>query len=244
MKRKIIEFIRRKVKGAKAKGVVIGLSGGLDSTTTLLLCAQALGNNKVLGIMMPSGTNRREDTNDAIQVCKKLGVKYKVIEIDPIVKSFNKILDLNDRLVKGNLMARIRMCILYYFANKDNLLVVGTGNKSEYLQGYFTLHGDIACDVLPIGNLYKTEVRKLAKELGIPEKIIEKIPSAGLWPGQTDEEELGITYQELDKVLPLLERKVFVEKVHQKTKVSLDKINKVKERMIETEFKRKPVDRP
>ncbi len=244
MKRKIIEFIRRKVKGAKAKGVVIGLSGGLDSTTTLLLCAQALGNNKVLGIMMPSGTNRREDTNDAIQVCKKLGVKYKVIEIDPIVKSFNKILDLNDRLVKGNLMARIRMCILYYFANKDNLLVVGTGNKSEYLQGYFTLHGDIACDVLPIGNLYKTEVRKLAKELGIPEKIIEKIPSAGLWPGQTDEEELGITYQELDKVLPLLERKVSVEKVHQKTKVSLDKINKVKERMIETEFKRKPVDRP
>ncbi len=244
MKRKIIEFIRRKVKGAKAKGVVIGLSGGLDSTTTLLLCAQALGNNKVLGIMMPSGTNRREDTNDAIQVCKKLGVKYKVIEIDPIVKSFNKILDLNDKLVKGNLMARIRMCILYYFANKDNLLVVGTGNKSEYLQGYFTLHGDIACDVLPIGNLYKTEVRKLAKELGIPEKIIEKIPSAGLWPGQTDEEELGITYQELDKVLPLLERKVSVEKVHQKTKVSLDKIKKVKERMIETEFKRKPVDRP
>jgi len=244
MKEKIIKFIRSKVKGAKVKGVVIGLSGGLDSTTTLFLCAQALGKNKVLGIMMPSGTNRREDTNDAIQVCKKLGVKYEVIEIDPIVKSFDKILDLNDRLVKGNLMARTRMCILYYFANKDNLLVVGTGNKSEYLQGYFTLHGDIACDLLPIGNLYKTEVKKLAKQIGVPEKIIRKTPSAGLWPGQSDEEELGITYQELDEVLPLLERKVSVEKVHQKTKISLDKIKKVKERVVETEFKRRPVDRP
>jgi len=244
MKEMIIGFIRKKVDEAKAKGVVIGLSGGLDSTTTLFLCVQSLGKEKVLGIMMPSGINQKEDTNDAIQVCKKLGVRYKVIEIDPILKSFEKALNLRDKLVKGNLMARIRMSILYYFANREKLLVVGTGNKSEYLQGYFTLHGDIACDLLPIGNLYKTEVRKLAKDLGVSEKIINKTPTAGLWPSQKDESELGISYEELDKILPFIEKEISMEKIQNKTNVSLEKIKKVKKRMFETDFKRKPVERP
>ena len=244
MKERIIEFIKRKVKEAKAKGVVIGLSGGLDSTVTLFLCIEALGKNKVLGVMMPSEVNKKEDLDDAIQVCKKLGVKYKIIRIDSIIKEFEKILDLSDKLVKGNLTARIRMCILYYFANKENLLVVGTGNKSEYLQGYFTLHGDIACDLLPLGNLYKTEVKELAREIGVPERIIEKTPSPGLWKEQTDEKELGISYEELDKILPLLEKRMSVKEIHEETGIDEIKIRRVKERMERTEFKRKPVERP
>lgn len=244
MKERIIDFIKRKVEEAEAKGVVIGLSGGLDSTVTLFLCVEALGKDKVLGVMMPSEVNKKEDLDDAVQVCKKLGVKYKIIHIEPIIEAFEKILDLSDKLVRGNLMARIRMCVLYYFANKENLLVVGTGNKSEYLQGYFTLHGDIACDFLPLGNLYKTQVKELAKEIGVPERIIKKTPSPGLWKGQTDEEELGISYEELDKILPLLEKKVDVKKIHEKTRIDEVKIRRVKERMKRTEFKRKLVERP
>ena len=237
MKEKIIESIKEFFNKTDTKGVVIGLSGGLDSTTTLSLCVQALGKDKVLGLMMPSEVNKKEDTEDAIEVCKRFGVKFKVIEIDPIVNAFGNVLDLTDKLVKGNLMARIRMCLLYYFANKDKLLVVGTGNKSEYLQGYFTLHGDIACDLLPLSNLFKTDVRKLANELRVPKKIIEKTPSAGLWEGQTDEGELGISYDELDNILPFLEKNIDVEEINKKTCLSLDKIRKVKERMVKTSFK-------
>ena len=134
MKERIVRFIKRKVEESKVNGVVLGLSGGVDSTTTLFLCVEALGKERVLGLIMPSEVNRKQDVEDAIKVCEMLGIKYKLIRIDPIVKSFERVLDLSDKLVKGNLMARIRMCILYYFANKNKLLVVGTGNKSEYLQ--------------------------------------------------------------------------------------------------------------
>jgi len=237
MKEKIIEFIREKAKGAN--GVVVGLSGGIDSTTVLFLCVEALGNDKVLGLMLPSKVNKKEDTEDAIRVCKELKVRYRVIEIDPIVESFGKFLDLHDKLVKGNLMARIRMCILYYFANKEKLLVVGTGNKSEYLQGYFTLHGDLACDFIPLGNLFKTEVRKLADELGVPKKIIDKVPSAGLWVGQTDEEELGISYEDLDRILPLAEKGLSVDDIKKEINIDGEKISRVIERMKKTEFKRR-----
>jgi NAD+ synthase len=243
MKEKIIEFIRKKVNESNVNGVVIGLSGGLDSTTVLFLCVEALGNDRVLGIMMPSKINKKEDTEDAIQVCKQLKVEYKVIEIDSVLESFGKKLDLSDKLVSGNLMARIRMCILYYFANKEKMLVAGTGNKSEYLQGYFTLYGDSACDLMPLGNLYKTEVKKLAVELGVPKKIIEKIPSAGFWVGQTDEDELGIKYNELDKVLPFLEDEISVDQIQKRTKIDKEKIEKVRERLKKTEFKRKLPDK-
>jgi NAD+ synthase len=244
MKKKIVDFIKRKVESAKSKGVVIGLSGGLDSTTVLFLCVEALSKDKVLGLIMPSEMNDKRDTEDAIEVCKKLGVKYRVIEIDLILESFGKFLDLSNRLIKGNLMARIRMCILYYFANKKKLLVVGTGNKSEYLQGYFTLHGDIACDLLPLGSLYKRDVRELAKELGVPKEIIDKIPTAGLWKGQTDEGELGIYYDELDEILPLLENNLNLDKIRKNTGLEEKKIERVRKRFEKTEFKRKPVEKP
>lgn len=242
MKEKITSFIKRKVEEANVKGVVIGLSGGLDSTITLLLCVEALGKDKVFGLMLPSKVNKKQDTEDAIEVCKKLGVRYRVIDIDPILECFENELNLSDKLVKGNLMCRVRMCFLYYFANKDKSLVVGTGNKSEYLQGYFTLHGDMACDLLPLGNLYKTEVKQLAKDIGVPKKIIEKIPSAGLWEGQTDEEELGLNYEELDRILPLLEKNISVDEIHKKTDIDREKIERVKKRMKRTEFKRKQIE--
>lgn len=239
MKEKIIEFIKRKVEDAKAKGVVIGLSGGLDSTTVLFLCTEALEKDRVFGVMMPWKINRKEDTEDMIQICEKLGVKYRVIKIDPILESFGSILDLSDKLVKGNLIARIRMCILYYFANKDNLIVAGTGNKSEYLQGYFTLHGDIACDMLPLGDLYKTGVKELARELGVPEKIIKKTPSAGLWKNQLDEGELGVKYNDLDKVLAgLVDKKLPLTRLAKETHLKISLIKKIYQRMKRTQHKR------
>lgn len=244
MKKRIVDFIKRRVEDAKRNGVVIGLSGGLDSTTTLFLCVEALDKNRVFGLIMPSKENDEKDAEDAIEVCEKLGVKYRVIEINSILESFEKVLNLSNKLVKGNLMARIRMCILYYFANKDNLLVAGTGNKSEYLQGYFTLHGDIACDLMPLGNLYKKDVKELAKELGVPQKIIDKIPTAGLWKEQTDEDELGVYYNELDKILPLLEKNLNLDKIQKNTGLKMEKIKIVKERFEKTEFKRKPIEKP
>ncbi len=239
MKEKIIGFIKKMIEDAKAKGVVIGLSGGVDSTTVLFLCVKALGKDNVLGAMMPSKINEKKDTEDAIKICKKLGVRYKIIEIDTILKTFEQSLDLKDRLVNGNLMARIRMCILYYFANKEKLLVVGTGNKSEYLQGYFTLHGDAACDLMPLGNLYKREVRKLAKELRVPKDIIEKIPSAGFWKGQSDEDELGVKYDELDRILFMLADKKFTpNRVAKELNVEISLVKKIYQRLKKTEYKR------
>lgn len=239
MKEKIIGFIKKIIEDAKANGVVIGLSGGVDSTTVLFLCVKALGKEKVLGVMMPSGINEKKDTEDSISVCKELGIKYKIIGIDPILKSFENFLDLSYKLVKGNLMARVRMCVLYYFANKEKLLVVGTGNKSEFLQGYFTLHGDGACDLMPLGKLYKTDVRKLAKELGVPKNIIEKIPSAGFWKGQSDEGELGVKYNELDKILfMLVDKKLTPTKIAKELNINISLVRKVYQRLKNTQYKR------
>lgn len=198
--KKIAGFIKKKVKDAGAKGVVVGLSGGLDSAVVAKLSVKALGKDKVLGLIMPSPTTNLEDTKDAEEFARSLGIPYKKIPLQSILEAFRAFLEL-DRAAYGNLMARTRMMLLYYYANLNNLLVVGTGNKSELSIGYFTKYGDGGCDILPIGDLYKTEVRELAGKLGIPKKIIEKIPTAGLWDGQTDESDMGVTYEELDRVL-------------------------------------------
>ncbi len=204
---KIEEFIKRKVREANANGVVIGLSGGIDSTTTAFLCMRALGKERVLGVIMPEkGVTPEEDVEDAIEVCRILGIRYKTVEIGEIFNAFIRVLGKSEKISEGNLKARIRMCILYYFANSLNYLVAGTGNKTELMLGYFTKYGDGGVDFLPIGGLYKTEVRELAKFLGVPEKIISKSPSAGLWKGQKDEEELGMNYEEIDRILKAIER--------------------------------------
>lgn len=198
--KKIEAFISRNAKKAGAGGVVLGLSGGIDSAVVATLAARALGPENVLGIMMPSSVNQPQDLDDAKVLAKKLGIKTKVIPIQPMLDAFLSQLKPEKRAV-ANLMARIRMCILYYHANTLNYLVTGTGNKSEISIGYFTKCGDGGCDILPIGGLYKTQVRQLAKVLGIPKAIIDKAPTAGLWPGQTDEGEIGMTYEQLDNAL-------------------------------------------
>lgn len=208
VKDKISAFINSKVREAGATGAVIGLSGGIDSTLTAYLATWALGPEKVLGILLPEkGVTSEQDIEDALEVTRLLGIDHKLIEISPVLRAFSsgiRDFDETNLIANGNLKARIRMCILYYHANLMNRMVVGTGNKTEILLGYFTKYGDGGVDIEPIGGLYKTQVRALARYMSIPGKIVEKIPTAGLWPGQTDEGELGMTYETADKILSML----------------------------------------
>ncbi len=178
------------------KNVVIGISGGIDSAVVATLCAYILGPEKVFGIMLPYG--QQFDISDSQKIVDQLKIKSFNIDIKPVVDQFNFF---HDKFVIANIMSRIRMTYLYAFANLHHGLVVGTTNKSEYSIGYFTKFGDGGCDIEPITNLYKTEIFQFAKFLGIPESIINKKPSAGLWDGQTDEGELGFSYEQLDKFL-------------------------------------------
>jgi len=205
IKTKLVNFISSKVKEAGAKGAVIGLSGGIDSTLTAYLAVEALGHEKVLGVLMPEkGITSQGDIDDALLVVKLLGIEHRVVEISGVLQSFSSVIpdfDASAQAANGNLKARTRMCILYYHANLMSRMVVGTGNKTELLLGYFTKYGDGGVDMEPIGCLYKTQVRGLARYMGIPARIIDKTPTAGLWQGQTDEGELGVKYDIADMIL-------------------------------------------
>ncbi|VVB91261.1 putative NH(3)-dependent NAD(+) synthetase [uncultured archaeon] len=208
IKDRLVNFIRSKVEDAGAKGAVIGLSGGIDSTLTAYLSVEALGAENVLGILMPEKElTTMQDIYDALEVVKLLDIEHRVIEISKVLQSFSSVIpdfEKTARSANGNLKARTRMCILYYHANLMNRMVVGTGNKTELLLGYFTKYGDGGVDIEPIGCLYKTQVRGLARHMGVPAGIIDKVPTAGLWQGQTDEGELGVTYEIADKILTML----------------------------------------
>lgn len=231
MKRRIINWIRKQVRDAKAKGIVLGLSGGVDSAVVASLSKEAVGKKRLLVLIMPCHS-QPQDLKDAKLMTKELGIKTKTIDLSGIYDSLRKILPKVGSLAQANLKPRLRMLTLYYFANKLNYLVCGTGNKSELMVGYFSKHGDGATDILPIGDLLKREVRKLAKDLGVPQAIITKPPSAGLWLGQTDEGEMGITYPELDDILERIEKK-------RGQVLSKKKINKVKGMIKGSEHKRK-----
>ncbi len=231
MKKKLINWIKKEVKQANAKGIVLGLSGGLDSSVIAALTKEAVGEKKLLCLILPC-SSLKKDLKDAHMIARWLKVETKQIDLTNIYNKLLKILPNAVFLAKANLKPRLRMLVLYYFANKMNYLVCGTGNKSELMMGYFTKHGDGATDILPIGDLTKTEVRRLARELGIPENIITKPPSAGLWQGQTDEGEMGIAYPEIDDILDRIEKK-------QRQVLPKNKVNKVKQRISESEHKRK-----
>ncbi|MFZ2190565.1 MAG: NAD+ synthase [Candidatus Magasanikiibacteriota bacterium] len=204
-KQTIIQFIKTQ---AGDKPVVLGLSGGIDSALVAYLAVEALGADKVHGLIMPSDTNIEEDLELAKRVTEYLNIQYSIFNIQPIIESYTG--TLNSALSKttiGNLKARTRMTLLYSKANELNGLVLGTGNKTEIAIGYFTKYGDGGVDILPIGDLYKTEVRELASYLNIPQEIIDRPPTAGLWEGQTDENEIGMTYENLDKILKAIENK-------------------------------------
>lgn len=196
-------WIRGRVEETGAEGVVGGMSGGIDSSTVAVLAKRAMG-DKMLGLIMPCHSNPTT-AEDARLVAARFGIKTEEVNLSPIFDLFVGTLPPGDKIPVGNLKPRLRMATLYYFANSLNYLVAGTGNKSELMVGYFTKYGDGGVDILPIGDLLKTQVREVARELGIPEEIIAKPPSAGLWEGQTDEGEMGITYEELDKILLAIE---------------------------------------
>ncbi len=200
----IAGFIRDTVSSTKAKGVVVGMSGGVDSSVVAVLCTRALGGSRTLALMLRDKHTEEGDVRDAIELAESLGVRYEVIDIGSIADAIAASCRHSsrvDRVARGNIAARLRMVFLYMHANIEGLLVAGAGNRSELLLGYFTKYGDGGVDFLPIGGLYKTQVYQLARHLEIPEEIIRKKPSAGLWPGQTDEGELGVTYEIADMIL-------------------------------------------
>ena len=207
-KETIVDFIRTKSQEAGVNGAVVGLSGGIDSALTAYLTVEALGHENVLGIHLPElNLTPAEDVLDATEVADRLNIEFKAIDISEILSSFMYSIPQSDdatQLTNGNLKARIRMSILYYYANLSGRMVIGTGNKTEIMLGYYTKYGDGGVDIEPIGDLYKTEVMELAHMVRVPEEIITKPPSAGLWVGQTDEEELGISYVVVDKLLEML----------------------------------------
>lgn len=200
---RISEWIRQKIKEAGAEGVVVGISGGVDSSVVASLAKKAVG-EKVLGVIMPCHSEPL-DEKYAWLVAEKLKIKAERVVLDSLYDRFSELLPSGKRLALANLKARLRMATLYYFANNLNYLVVGTGNKSEISVGYFTKYGDGGCDILPLGDLLKTEVRELARVLELPEEIINRVPSAGLWGGQTDEEEMGLRYEDLDEIISAIE---------------------------------------
>lgn len=199
---KLSTWIKDEVTSGGGKGVVLGLSGGIDSTVTAFLCKSAFPENSI-GLIIPCYSNKN-DMDDAKSVAKEIGLKYEIVDMD---LTYNTLLDefgdmRDDRDIPlANIKTRLRMTVLYYYANRLNYFVVGTGNKSEITLGYFTKYGDGGCDLLPLGNLTKRNVYSLARSLKVSENIIQKPPSAGLWKGQTDERELGITYEEIDNYI-------------------------------------------
>lgn len=196
------KFLAEKLRKIGANGYVLGVSGGIDSAVVLRLCTRAVGKKKVLALLMPEKESSKDDLVDGKSLCEAEGVSYKVIDITGPVEAFKKVIGKKlDKKTVANIKARCRMVVLYHHASTESRLVVGTSNKSELLMGYFTKFGDGAADLEPIGDLYKTEVRELARDMGLPKKIIAKTPSAGLWKGQTDEGEMGITYEKLDAIL-------------------------------------------
>ncbi len=198
----LILWLRQKVEEAGASGLVFGLSGGIDSSVVGVLSKKAFP-DRSLGLIMPCYSNE-QDKKDAIKVAEKFGIEYRIIPLEPIYDRYLEILPeegKNLELAHANIKPRLRMITLYYFANTYGYMVVGTGNRSELEVGYFTKYGDGGVDLLPLGDFVKSEVRELARCLGVPEEIITKPPSAGLWEGQTDEKEMGLTYKELDTYL-------------------------------------------
>lgn len=231
----IVRFIAHRVEMARSCGAVVGISGGIDSTVVAALCVRALGKDRVMGFMMPEN----EPEPEAFRALEWLGIGCRVQPIGGLLKAALEAgPDEISRECAGNIKARLRMVLLYAEANQNGRLVVGTGNKSELLLGYFTKFGDGGSDILPIGDLYKTQVRELAGELGVPDMIMKLVPTAGLYPGQTDESELGISYDRLDRVLLGLELRLDREQIVRKAGVRISDVDMVIRRVERSVHKR------
>lgn len=236
----VLSFLRHHLRESGRKGFVVGMSGGLDSSVVAKLCADAVGPARVLGLSLPERTGGMDEA-DARAWAKRLGIAFRVHEIGGVVDAVAKTLSIpkRDRVGLGNVKARARMIALYQVARREEQLVIGTGNKSEFAVGYTTKFGDAACDFAPIGDLYKTQVREMARSLGVPKKIREKAPTAGLWKGQTDEGELGITYEELDGILLGIELQFRPEEIAERADVPLKRVLRIDRLVAASVHKRK-----
>ena len=202
IKEDLINFLKTEVEKTGLKKVTVGLSGGLDSAVVTILCKEAFNDN-LNCVLMPSQFSSKSSIDDAVEVCEKFNIKYEIISIEPMVSGFIKNMD-EDRLRIGNFSARMRMSVLYDVSSREKSLVVGTSNRSELLLGYGTIFGDIACAINPIGEIYKSDEFEFARMLGVPDSILNKAPSADLWEGQSDENELGYSYKQMDDLLKVM----------------------------------------
>ena len=236
--KKIQTGLVQKCNDNNKDGVIIGLSGGIDSAVLAYLCANSI-KAKTLALVMPdSKISPNDETEDAIKIVDALELNYKLLDINSIHKEYYNVLEPND-LSLGNLRARIRKNILYYYANSKNLLVLGSSDKSEFNIGYFTKFGDGAADLLPIVSLYKTQVREIAKELGVPTNIITKKSSPNLWPNHVAETEIGATYEEIDCILYcILDKKMSINETINQTKIEKETVEKIYQLYKKSEHKR------
>ena len=241
--KRICRFIKEYVENAGAKGIVLGLSGGIDSGTIAALSSLAIGGENVLGLMLPEKENfNQKDIDDAKVVAEQFHLETQVCDMSEALRGLYgaiPVFDQSDRLCKGNVKARTRMIYLYYYANKQNRIVCGSSDKSETMMGYFTKWGDAAADIAPIMDLYKTQVRKLALHLGIPKELALKPSTPALWPNQLAESELGIKYETLDLILYGLERFMTPEEVADQLGIEKVMVEKVKSRWLANEHKRR-----
>jgi NAD+ synthase len=235
----LTSFIREETAKFHYSKGILGLSGGLDSSVCAFLAAKALQPKNVFALILPYGKSFSKDVKDAQEVSKLLGIPSKIIDISPMVDVYFSRHPAKSRIALGNKMARERMSILYDFSARKKALVLGTSNKTELLIGYGTIHGDMACAINPLGDLYKTQIRQLAVHLGVPEKIQKKIPTAGLWTDQTDEEEIGLSYDEVDKILfQLVDQRQSKEKTISQG-FKKENVEKIIRLIRNSEFKRK-----
>jgi NAD+ synthase len=241
---RIVRFLRTHSARIGAKHLVVGMSGGLDSSVTAILCSMAVGGRRTLGLSLTEGdTKNPSNLRDAEEVARKQAIQFKSLDITTLVKTAAELVHASSGVGKipiGNVKARLRAMILYYYANTSNGIVVGTGDKSEIMLGYFTKYGDGACDIQPLADMYKTTVRDLAKHLRLPSKIYSKPSSPDLWPGQTAERELGLSYEKLDMILWGLERWLPSTDLSRDLAIPLRTVENIRQRWLHAEHKRRP----
>lgn len=232
------DFIKTYVHNSGSKGVVLGLSGGIDSAVTAIFCKDSLGKRNVSCLFLPDDSTPDKDIKHIDLIVKNFDFLCEKKDISVVVKSIAKNSIIKpDKFALANIKARVRMILLFEYANMKNFLVCGTSNKSELLVGYFTKYGDGGVDIMPLGDIYKTQVWELAKHLKIPKEVISKAPTGGLWHGQTDEGELKIPYEALDKILAGLEKKIDINEISRISGVNKSEVVRIKNMRIKSQHK-------